>query len=154
MSIRVNLSAPEGFDLAPDKLRAAAEACLRMAQRSAGELSIKLTDDKTMRQAHRQYVGSDKTTDVLSFPHGEIDPDSGLPYFGDILISVPQARKQAAEMGHGLQAELALLIVHGTLHLLGYDHADPAGQAKMWQLQQEVLKSLGIKAEVPNPDGP
>jgi probable rRNA maturation factor len=80
---------------------------------------------------------------VLAFPLGEIDPDLHVPYLGDVVISYPRAEAQAATAGHLVLDELRLLVVHGALHLLGYDHQDPSGKNKMWAVQAEVLESLG-----------
>jgi probable rRNA maturation factor len=111
------------------------------------ELTILLTGDDDLRQMNRDYLGIDAVTDVLSFPAGEAMPgmeESGIDaYLGDIAISVPQAQRQATAAGHTLLAELQLLTVHGTLHLLGYDHADPAEKAAMWSAQAAILQALG-----------
>jgi probable rRNA maturation factor len=91
---------------------------------------------------NRQYLGVDAPTDVLSFPVGEVDPESEALYLGDILISYPQALAQAEAAGHPVQAELQLLVVHGTLHLLGYDHAEEDEKTLMWKAQDEILARL------------
>ena len=83
-------------------------------------------------------------TDVLSFPASETDPDTGASYIGDILISIPRAQAQADAAGHPLEAEVQLLVVHGVLHLLGYDHADAEEKALMWKAQAEILTGLGL----------
>jgi probable rRNA maturation factor len=81
---------------------------------------------------------------VLSFPASETDPESGTRYIGDILISIPRAQSQADAAGHPLESEVQLLVVHGVLHLLGHDHADPAEKNRMWKAQSEILDSLGL----------
>ncbi len=81
---------------------------------------------------------------MLSFPASETDPESGARYIGDILISIPRAQSQAEAAGHPLEAEVQLLVVHGVLHLLGHDHAEPEEKARMWKAQAEVLDSLGL----------
>ncbi len=112
----------------------------------ATELTIVLTDDDQLRQLNRDYLGIDDVTDVLSFPASESDPDTGTVYLGDILISLPRARQQALDAGHTLGQELQLLVVHGVLHLLGYDHADAPEKSRMWQAQAEILSQLGLAA--------
>ncbi|MFL7870595.1 MAG: rRNA maturation RNase YbeY, partial [Anaerolineales bacterium] len=77
-------------------------------------------------------------------PASETDPETARRYLGDILISVPRAEEQARAAGHGLEAEVQLLAVHGTLHLLGYDHAEVEEKARMWKAQAEVLERLGL----------
>ena len=109
-----------------------------------GELSIVLTDDARLQELNRDYLGIDAPTDVLSFPASETDPQTGARYIGDILISVPRAQSQADAAGHALESELQLLVVHGVLHLLGHDHADPKEKKRMWQAQAEILKSLDL----------
>lgn len=110
----------------------------------AGDLTILLSDDEQVRELNRQYLGIDAPTDVLSFPAGEADPDTGFTYLGDVIISVPQADVQARAAGHGLEAEVQLLVVHGVLHLLGHDHGQPEAKRRMWAAQAEVLSQLGL----------
>lgn len=107
------------------------------------DMTLVLTDDVQLQQLNREYLGIDAPTDVLSFPGGDTDPDTQMLYLGDVIVSLPQAYAQAAAAGHPLEAELQLLVVHGTLHLLGHDHTDSAEKARMWQAQAEVLSSLG-----------
>jgi probable rRNA maturation factor len=130
-------------------LRTVADAALREAEVTPpASLSILLTDDEHVHQLNREYRGVDEPTDVLSFPTGEGMPGTGH-YLGDIAIAVPVARAQAAAAGHGLDAELALLTVHGILHLLGYDHDSTEKKAAMWVAQEEVLAGLGIEVRLP-----
>lgn len=113
------------------------------------DLTIVLTDDAQMKELNRDYLGIDAPTDVLSFPASEsqgseIDPETGSRYMGDILISMPYAARSAEKAGHGLEAEVQLLVVHGVLHLLGHDHAEADEKARMWKAQTEILESLGL----------
>jgi probable rRNA maturation factor len=123
--------------------RAARAALLH--ESAEGDLSIVLTDDAQLQQLNRDYLGIDAPTDVLSFPATETDPDSQATYLGDILISVPRAAQQALEAGHPLASEVQLLVVHGVLHLLGYDHAGRAEKERMWTVQAAILESIGLK---------
>ena len=132
-------SVPVGDDL----LAAAATQTLTL-EGSAGDVTIVLADDAQLRELNRQYLDVDAPTDVLSFPSGDPDPETGETYLGDIVISVPQAQKQASASGHGLEAEVQLLVVHGVLHLLGYDHAEAADKAAMWAAQDRALNRLGL----------
>jgi probable rRNA maturation factor len=129
--------------LAPETLERAALAAL--ARQSAdGDLTIVLTDDAQLHELNRDYLGIDAPTDVLAFPASETDPETARRYLGDILISVPRAEEQACAAGHALETEAQLLAVHGTLHLLGYDHAGRADKARMWKAQAEILAGLGL----------
>lgn len=111
-------------------------------------LSCLLTDDVTIQQLNRDFRQVDQPTDVLSFPAGDDMPGmemAGMPtYLGDIAISVPYAQRQAAQAGHDLGAELQLLAIHGTLHLLGHDHAEEEEKEKMWVAQTAVLTHLEL----------
>jgi len=107
-------------------------------------VTIVLTDDEQMHSLNLDYLGVDAPTDVLSFPSEEIDPETGDPYLGDILISVPRAANQAESAGHDVESEAQLLTVHGILHLMGHDHAEPEEKERMWQAQAEILTKLGL----------
>lgn len=108
------------------------------------DLTIVLTDDAQLHELNLEYLGVDAPTDVLSFPASESDPETGLPYLGDILISIPRAAQQAQAAGHSVEAEVQLLVVHGTLHLLGHDHAEAEEKTRMWNAQAEVMSRLGL----------
>lgn len=124
--------------------RAAQAALEHESQPLDSELSIILTNDARLHELNLNYLGIDAPTDVLSFPASETDPETGARYMGDILISVPRAQTQAEAAGHSLEAEVQLLVVHGVLHLLGYDHAEPEEKARMWKAQAEILERLGL----------
>ena len=133
------------YSIPEDLLERAAQAVLRQeAKHQDSDLSIVLTDEARLRELNREYLGIDAPTDVLSFPASETDPQTGTRYLGDILISVPRARSQAEAAGHPLESEIQLLVVHGVLHLLGYDHAGPDEKAHMWKVQAQILESLGL----------
>ena len=106
------------------------------------DVTLVLTDDAQVHELNRQFRQVDAPTDVLSFPAGEVDPDTGNQYLGDIIISVPRALAQAEAESHSAADELRLLVVHGVLHLLGYDHADEREQSLMWAAQTEILARL------------
>lgn len=131
-------------------LERAAQAALENQSASVdAEITVVLTDDTHIRALNRDYLGIDAPTDVLSFPASEIDgseinPETGSPYLGDILISLPYAARSAAKAGHPLEAEVQLLVVHGVLHLLGHDHARVREKARMWKAQAEILEALGL----------
>lgn len=101
------------------------------------ELSLVLSDDDFIHQLNRDYRGKDRPTDVLSF---EQDPDSGV--LGDVVISVPTARRQARMHGHSLAQEIEWLFLHGTLHLLGYDDETEEQAAEMDRRAYRALDLL------------
>lgn len=109
-----------------------------------GDITIVLTDDRQLHELNLDYLGVDAPTDVLSFPASETDPETGSAYLGDIILSVPRAAAQAQAAGHPVEAEAQLLVVHGTLHLLGYDHATEEEKTIMWAEQAKVLERLGL----------
>jgi probable rRNA maturation factor len=150
---------PEQEDSAKERLpfdraileRAAQETLQQLRPGSDFDLSIVLSDDDQLQTLNRQFLGVDAPTDVLSFPadQPEPDPDSQVQYLGDILISYPRAMAQARAGGHALVDELQLLIVHGVLHLLGYDHATEDEKAAMWEVQAKILTRLGSSITIP-----
>jgi len=110
-----------------------------------GELSVVLCSDPHIRQLNRDHRGKDTPTDVLSFAMQEgealLDDD---PVLGDLVISIDTARRQASELGHSVDHELRVLLVHGLLHLLGYDHeTGPADAAEMQAAEKKLLARLG-----------
>ncbi len=127
----------------------AVEAALTLEGRADAEVTVVLTDDETVAGLNQQYRGIAGPTDVLSFSAVEPTPGfiaapEALAYLGDIVIATPYSRRQAHELGRSLRDELRLLVVHGVLHLLGYDHATPEEEAVMWARQDEILAGLAL----------
>jgi probable rRNA maturation factor len=125
------------------------QAALAAHPPEAQALTLVLTGDEAIQELNRQYLGFDSPTDVLSFPAGEVDPETQEFYLGDVILSYPRAQAQAAAAGHPLEAELQLLTVHGVLHLLGYDHAERQEKDLMWSEQDRILTILGCPARPP-----
>ncbi|MDD5094712.1 MAG: rRNA maturation RNase YbeY [Dehalococcoidia bacterium] len=114
------------------------------------ELSLLITDDQTVHELNRTYRGLDETTDVLSFAFRDDSADSpfppspdGVTHLGEVIISYPQVIRQAEEQTHSPEDELALLVVHGVLHLLGHDHAQPEQEREMKTKEAAILAKLG-----------
>lgn len=107
-------------------------------------ISFTIRDDEFLRTYNFQFRNIDAPTDVLSFDSGEIDPETGFEHLGDILISYDRVVAQAEKSGHSEYTELMLLLAHGILHLLGYDHATSNDRDAMWKKQAEVLAAIGI----------
>ncbi len=110
-------------------------------------MALLITDDDEVRGMNLQFLGIDEPTDVLSFPDEADDFVQGMadePLLGDIAIALPTAARQAAELGHSLDAELAHLLTHGILHLCGYDHVNsPEEEARMRAREEHYLGDLG-----------
>jgi probable rRNA maturation factor len=110
------------------------------------ELTLVVTDDSVMRQLNQTYRDVDAPTDVLSFWNEDegdfVNPPGAPRYLGDVIVSFPRAEDQASQAGHSVEAELQLLTVHGVLHLLGHDHAEPDRRDAMWAAQAEILNEL------------
>jgi probable rRNA maturation factor len=116
------------------------------------ELSLLITDDATVRELNKKYRGKDKSTDVLSFAleadkrsndsAGFVMPPGEMVHLGEVIVSYPKAAEQAAERKHPVEDELALLVVHGVLHLLGYDHDKPGREREMRSLEQRALSAV------------
>lgn len=110
-------------------------------ERSDAEVSIRLVDEAEMTELNSNYRGQNGATNVLSFPT-DLPTDLQLPMLGDIVICAPVVRREADEQGKPLQAHWAHMTVHGTLHLLGYDHIEDAEAAIMEALETDILKQL------------
>ncbi len=122
----------------------------------AFEVSISFVNNQEMRKLNKEYRNIDKETDVLSFPLVEFieeelnTEDEDAEYIeeeialGDIVISMEKAAEQSEEYGHSFKRELAFLLVHGMLHLLGYDHDEEASEGEIFDKQEEILKNMEI----------
>ncbi len=171
ISTAVQIELQDGYDGLPESdwldtviRRALAQV---MSPDAVGQVSLLLADDDTVRELNREFRGVDRTTDVLSFSAdhaghwagdeappdavepGEVDfpmPDGEPPPLGDIVVSVPQANRQAEGQGVPLLQELALLIVHGALHLLGYDHYEDEERDAMRELERAALAQIFVQS--------
>lgn len=124
-------------------------------QMESGEVSLTFVDDETIRTLNLEYRGLDQPTDVLSFALKERTADEqetelwfedeAPDLLGDIVISVPMAKRQSNEYGHSLEREISFLFIHGFLHLIGYDHDHPEAERKMFARQEEILQKAGIE---------
>ena len=141
--ITIQINDPYQESIAPELFEQAAQAVF-MQQEISDELdlTIVVTSSEEIQSLNEQFMGISAPTDVLSFPSSEVDPDTGRPYLGDIIISFPQAASQAQQGGHPITAEMELLAVHGILHLMGYDHAEESDRLEMWANQSEILFGL------------
>lgn len=129
------------------RLQLAVTTVLTRHEAEAGStVTVVISDDEAVARLNLQYRGIDAPTDVLSFPMDSMPGDT--PYLGDLVIAYSYAAAQAAREGHDLSDSLTLLVVHGTLHLLGFDHDTPEHRAEMWAAQAAALIALGVSPEI------
>lgn len=123
-------------------------ACRRAGARGTVSVSIRVAGDAAVRVLNRERRGKDKVTDVLSFSYGAGLPaavrKTGERELGDIVISLPQVRRQAKAIGRSVKAEFGLMVVHGVLHLLGHDHETLRQEHAMFSLQHDILIRAGL----------
>jgi len=125
------------------------DTCLKLENIATNaEISLVFVDDQQIRELNRIYRGKDTPTDVLSFPMYDdpenIDEEEEI-LLGDIVISLETAQRQAEEFGHSIEREAAYLLVHGLLHLLGYDHLNEEDKKNMRKREEELLEAFGLK---------
>ncbi len=156
MEIGIQIEGKLQTDLEEGWLRQVVEESLGIQDfGSEVELGVFITDDETVRELNQKYRGVDEPTDVLSFALLEkqddfprsITPPDGILHLGEVIISYPRAVRQAEENGHPIKQEMALLIVHGVLHLLGHEHDEPAREQEMRALEERILSRLGSVAK-------
>jgi rRNA maturation RNase YbeY len=128
-------------------LKRVARTTLKSLKRLDAEISIVLVNDQRIRKLNRQYRKIDKATDVLAFPIQEGVGHGLHPWFlGDVVLSIQRAAVQAREKGHPLRLEISILLIHGILHLAGYDHErSPAEAARMRRKERAVLELITQK---------
>ena len=146
----VEVAAARGLARHAPLVKRVARAVLAQLGEAGGELSVALVHDDEMHRLNRDYRGKDRTTDVLAFAlrEGEATSTQEPGLLGDVVISVPTAERQAQERGHATERELAELLLHGILHLLGYDHERSPAEARRMFRKQRALLAVIAPAEV------
>jgi probable rRNA maturation factor len=141
----------EGDLPSPDWLRGVVEVTLVAEEASpTAEVSLLISGQDRVHELNRTFLGEDRPTDVLSFPmlppggdaSGFVAPPDGLVHLGEVIISFPHAVAQAEEHGHSIRREVAILAIHGVLHLLGYDHDEPEAEGRMKGREQAILERI------------
>ena len=144
----VELTNESGVPVDEESLQAITlHAMAQMKVHPDADVAIVLVDEKAMADLHLQWMDEPGPTDVLSFPMDELRPglegdDAAEGILGDIVLCPTVAKQQAEKAGHSLMDELHLLTVHGMLHLLGFDHAEPEDEREMFSLQGEILHTF------------
>ena len=137
---RVSIATPQEIvEVDRGRMREVARAVLEGEGQKEYEISLAFVDNPTIHRLNKQYLDHDEPTDVLSFPLGE-----GKKLAGELVLGVEVAKEQAAARGHDVQAELALYVIHGLLHLCGYDDTTPAAAAAMRARERHYLAALGL----------
>ncbi len=142
---QITVNMDRGDTAAADVERAALAALRVAGAEPPGVMTVQITTAEAVHDLNRTYADIDAPTDVLSFPsEGDpFDTEPGEPpYLGDVVIAYPIAEAQAAAAGHPVTAELQILTIHGTLHLLGYDHETPEQEAEMDRLQAAAMEAI------------
>jgi probable rRNA maturation factor len=147
--VLVSIDPAFGQRIGADWMVGVARITLEMERVPSCQLSLLLTGDDHVRELNRQFAGDDHATDVLSFSLREGEPfvsGDETDRLGEVIVSFETAARQAEEAGHHVEDEVAHLLVHGVLHLLGYDHTEPEEETKMRMHERRVLSELGIEA--------
>ena len=141
--LKLTLRCERGVKCPPElrrRIKAAARAVLDAeAVDGPCELSVLLTDDEGIHAINKAYRDVDRPTDVLSFPLGDEDPETGRVLLGDMVLNVSRAQAQGDEYGHGADHEISYLTVHSVLHLLGYDHVDEGPMKKEMRAREKAI---------------
>ena len=153
--LEVQIDEPFQDRVQPELLRRTAQGALNHQQVSSPcELAVVVTDDGALHELNLRHRHVDAPTDVLAFPDDTTGPFVAAPglhrYLGDVIISFQRAEAQAAAAGHDVRAELQLLVVHGVLHLLGYDDSEADQRTQMWVAQAQILDMLGVEVHLPS----
>jgi len=154
----VSLAAPAGYRRLAVPLRGIVRAVLAREQRRAGEIAIVLVGDEALRELNRRWRRIDRATDVISFAYDEHEPDAATrPVAGDLVVSMDRVEAQARRFRVTRGAELARLVVHGTLHLCGHDHAQ-AGERRVMRAREDTtlrgVRALVKRLDAAWPAGP
>ncbi len=144
-AVLVSIDEPYVSVVAADWIEGAARRVLEAEGVPAAELGVLVTSDEAVRRLNREYAGEDEVTDVLSFSlqegEGFVAAPDGVMRLGEVIIAYPTAERQAAAAGRPTSVEVAHLLIHGILHLLGYDHGEPEEERRMRAKEETLLRS-------------
>ena len=131
-------------DLDQQRIQTVVDAALGDDNLDGQQLNVMFVDDQRSSELHLAHFNDAKATDVMSFPDDSEDPETNLVHLGDLAVGVEVAKRVAAERNKHVHDELILYIVHGLLHLLGYDDIDESDRKEMWSLQQRYMKLIDV----------
>jgi len=140
ITIIQNVTFPNELEI--DGLGKKFQEALHQLKVSGSEITIVFDSNKKLRELKKSRLGIDEIPDVLSFSSGEINPETGNIYMGDIVISLEKAIDQAKDYNHSIEFEVLTLVVHGLLHLLNYDHTIESDAKNMFEKQDKILKVI------------
>ena len=140
----ISIQNPEKFNI-PKNIEALVFSIFSILEENMNVVvNITLVNDIEMTELNNNYRGVQNPTDVLSFEAGIIDPENGKTILGDIIICYPFVSRQAKTLKNDIEDEIRLMVIHGLLHLLGYDHHDEKSKQIMWEKQDQILKAEKI----------
>lgn len=145
MKPEIHLLNENNYDI-PDEIENIIDATLSiLKQDNKISVNISFVDEQEITRLNKQFRNYSEPTDVLSFEAGVIDPETGKKILGDIVICVPFVVNQSTFLKNNLNDEIKLMIIHGMLHLFGFDHENEQSKAEMWDYQTKILERLQIK---------
>ena len=140
ITIIQNTSFPNELNI--NRLSEKFQEALKQLNVDDSEVTIVLDSNKKLRELKKKYLGIDEIPDVLSFTSGEINPETGNIYLGDIVLSLEKANDQAEAINHSIELEVLTLVIHGLLHLLNYDHSNESDAKMMFKKQDRILEVI------------
>lgn len=143
MTLELDIQRATDITPQPDDARLLHWASLALREQPGSELTIRLVDADESQALNHAYRGKEAPTNVLSFP-AELPPELDIPLLGDLVICVPVVAREAADQGKAVEHHWAHMVIHGCLHLLGYDHIDDHDADIMENLERQLLAELGI----------
>lgn len=145
MKPEIHLLNENNYDL-PDEIENVIDAILSILKLDNKiSVNISFVDEQEITRLNKQFRNYSEPTDVLSFEAGVIDPETGKKILGDIVICIPFVEKQSTLLKNNLNNEIKLMIIHGMLHLLGFDHDEEQTKSIMWNYQSKILEKLQIE---------
>lgn len=137
----------DGAPLDRERIQRVVDAALAEEGMTNCALTVLVVADEESSRLHQEHFGDPDATDVMTFPDGSVDPQSGLTLLGDLAVGADVAARAAADRGRHTTDELTLYVLHGLLHILGYDDLEADERQEMWNAQRRLLAGVGIELE-------